>query len=174
MTVVRLRRDLTDYLLALIAIGLVAGFTIYALPSLLSIFSGTFREMSMPDGSQITFSSDVQGMVGLARRAGDIELTGWAYDRRIPDRNVLIDVFVQGRLVQRGITDLEEEDIGRDAGLKVATPRFVLHFPAVLAPSDPNEPIRVFAIGKSGEGREIFKGGRPVHIVEDTVPRTTK
>lgn len=174
MTVMGARRNLTDVFLALVALGLAAGFTVFALPSLLNIFTGAYRTMPMPDGSRITFSTEVQGMVGLARRAGDVEISGWAYDRRIPDRNVLIEVFVHGRIVARGVTDLEEDDISREAGMKVATPRFDVHFPAMLAPADANEPIRVFAIGEAGQGREIFKGGRPIHIVDDAPPKAAK
>ena len=174
MATLHAKRDLTDLFLVLMALGLAAGFAAFAMPSLVSIFTGTYREMAMPDGSRITLSTDIQGLVGLARRGDDIEISGWAYDRRTPERGVLILVFAQGHIIARGVTDLQEDDVGRDAGLKVATPRFVIHFPAKLAPADPNETVRIFAIGDAGQGREIFKGGRAVHITEDAAPKTTK
>ena len=165
------RADLSDFFLVAMGLALAGSFVAYALPSLIDIYQGTYRAMPLPDGTSIDFSTEVQGMVALARHAGDVEVTGWAYDRRFPDRRVKIEIFSGDHRIAVGVTDLEEEDVSREAGLKVATPRFDLHFATRLAPVDPADPIRVFAISQGGEGRELFKGGRPVRIVDETQPK---
>jgi hypothetical protein len=169
------RRDLSDWILAALAAALVLGFVVYALPSLLSIYRGTYRMMAMPDGAQVTFTSDIIGMVELAGRHGQaIGVSGYAYDRRRPDFPVEIIVFFRGTQIGSSVTDRERPELSRGQAVDLRTPGFLVQFPADLVPADAEEPVRVFAVSAETQARELFKGARRVNVVDDAAPKPAK
>lgn len=169
------RHDLGDLFLAVLAAGMVAGFAVYGAPSLAAIFAGTHRVMRLPDGAQVTLNPRLAGSVDLARRVGArVEIIGWAADPRAAAGQhapLAIKVYADRGLVGAGATGAPDPQPAGAPPSAHAGQTFRLIVPGEAIPAAPTEPIRVFAVASNGEAVELFRGARPIWLVEDLPQR---
>jgi hypothetical protein len=162
MMIKSVRLDLGDVFLGLMLLGLISLFGAVSVPNLVSIFNGSHRAMLLPDHSSVLMAPWMTGQVDSAKRdGGSVLISGWARDPRLPGVPITIQVFYGPMLLGQGPVEYDPAK---------ADPRNQPAYQIALAlPQgfDVSKPFRVFAMTKSGNAVELYRGVGPVYLAED-------